>query len=149
MEIRSASRPAGAKATINFIARLCVGLVFFGAAASKLLAPTQFAQRLGEFGIVHDAMVVPSAWAILIAEMVIGVALTQRFRGSVAAASGMLLLFLAALAYGVALGLDIDCGCFGPAVHISLETQMLVDLGLLLICAIIYATDSPLADAPG
>jgi len=35
-------------------------------------------------------------------------------RGSLAIVSGMLVLFMAILLYGIQLGLDIDCGCFGP-----------------------------------
>jgi putative oxidoreductase len=118
-----------------------VGVVFLVAAASKLLAPKQFSQRIGDFGLIFDALVEPAAWAIMAAELVVGIALVFRRRGSLAGTSAILLLFLGVLTYGTALGLDIDCGCFGPSVDISLRTQLLVDFGLLLLCAIIYFTN--------
>lgn len=118
-----------------------MGTIFVVAALSKLLDPKQFAQRIGDFGLVFDTLVEPTAWAIVGAELVTGIALVFRRRGSLAAASGILLLFIGVLTYGTALGLDIDCGCFGPAVHINLRTQLLVDFGLLVLCAIIYFTD--------
>ena len=140
MESRSARKQASYKSVVNFYARLCVGTVFVVAAASKLLDPKHFARQIGDFGLVFDALVVPAAWSIIVAELLFGIALVFRWRGSLAAAVGILLLFVGVLMYGKALGLDIDCGCFGPAVHISLGAQLLVDFGLLLLCAIIYLT---------
>ncbi len=110
------------------------------AAVSKLSAPHQFTQRLADFGLVVDALVVPAAWTVIIAELLIGIALVLGWRGSLAAASGLIVLFIGVLTYGTLLGLDIDCGCFGPAVHIQLRTQLLVDFGLLAACGIILLT---------
>lgn len=134
------------KSTANFCARLALAVVFVFAAASKLLDTQRFAQRIGDFGLVFDLWVEPVAWAIVGAEVVIGIALVFRWRGSLVAASGILLLFIGVLTYGTVLGLDIDCGCFGPAVQVSLRTQLLVDCGLLSLCAIIYFTNEPRGD---
>lgn len=129
------------RSTVNFGARLFLGLLLIVAAALKLSDLSEFAERIGDFGIVFDALVKPTAWAVVSAECLIGVALITRRRGGLAGAGVLLLMFTGVLMYGIALGLDIDCGCFGPAIHISLWTQLLMDCGLLLICAIIYGTE--------
>jgi uncharacterized membrane protein YphA (DoxX/SURF4 family) len=126
---------------VNFLARLCLGLVLVVAAVSKLLDVKDFAQRVGDFGLVYDALVTPTAWAIVLAELLIGISLLMHLWGSLASAVALLLLFMSVLIYGLALGLDVECGCFGPAVHVSLGTQLVTDFGLLLICVIIYGTE--------
>ena len=130
---------------INFGARFFLALVFVIAALAKLVDPNQFAQRVGDFGLVYDALVTPAAWAIVAAELGIGIALVFRVSGSLTAAIVLLLVFMGVLSYGIALGLDIECGCFGPVVHVSLSKQLLADFGLLLVCAIIYFSDRPIA----
>ena len=126
---------------VNFCARLCLGLVFIVAGGLKLTEPSHFAQRLGDFGLVFDTLVKPAAWVVMGVEVITGVALIFRWRGSLRAAGLTLMVFICVLFYGTNLGLDIDCGCFGPAVRISLKTQLLVDCGLLSICGIIYFTE--------
>jgi len=125
---------------VNLSARLCLGLVFVVAAVSKLVDLNSFAQRVGDFGLVYDALVTPTAWAVVLAEVLIGASLLMHLRGSLIAAIALLLLFVSVLIYGLVLGLDIECGCFGPGVHVSLRTQLFTDFGLLLICSIIYVT---------
>ena len=132
---------------VNFSARLCLGLVLVVAGVSKLLDLQDFEQRIGDFGLVYDALVTPAAWAIVLAELLIGFSLVMHLRGSLTSAIVLLLLFISVLAYGLALGLDVECGCFGPAVHVSLGTQLLTDFGLLLICFIIYWTEQRRSDA--
>ena len=126
---------------MNLGARIFLGSVFVVAAVVKLLDLNQFAQRVGDFGLVFDALVTPAAWAIVATELLVGIALVFRLRGGLAAAVALIVVFMAVLSYGIALGLDIQCGCFGPAVRVPLGTQLLADFGLLLVCAIIYFTD--------
>ena len=126
---------------MNFLARLLLALVFVVAGISKAVAPNQFAQQVGDFGLVYDSLVVPTAHAIIVAELLVGFALLIRLRGSLTAATTILLAFISVLTYGIVLGLDIECGCFGPAVRVSLKTQLVTDCGLLLVCVIIYWSD--------
>ena len=132
---------------LNFCTRLCLGLVLVVAAVSKLMDLDHFAQRVGDFGLVYDALVTPTAWTIVSAELLIGIALVLHLRGGLICAVALLLLFIGVLTYGMALGLDVECGCFGPAIHVSLGTQLLTDLGLLLLCAIIYGTERQRSNA--
>ena len=126
---------------VNFFARLCLGLVLIVAAVSKSFDLNQFAQRVSDFGLVHDALVTLSASAIVLAELLSGIALILHLRGGLTCSVVLLLLFISVLIYGIALGLDVECGCFGPEVHVSLGTQLLMDFGLLAVCAIIYWSD--------
>ncbi len=132
---------------VNFSARLCLGLVLVVAAVAKLLDLNGFARRVGDFGLVYDAAVTPTAWAIVLAELLIGISLMLRLRGSVTCVTALLLLFISVLTYGLALGLDVECGCFGPAVQLSLGMQLFADFGLLLMCAIIYITEQRRSNA--
>lgn len=118
-----------------------LALVFVVASIAKSLDLSRFAERVGNFGLVFDSLVTPTAWAIVVAELLIGISLLLRRRYSLTAAAGLLLLFVGTLMYGIAIGLNIDCGCFGPAVQVSLETQLLADLGLLLLCAVVYRSE--------
>lgn len=122
----------------SFCGRSCLALAFLVAAVTKLSDLSYFAQRVGDFGLVDDALVTPAAWTIALCELLTGIALLLRPRIGLACAAVLLLLFISVLTYGIALGLDTECGCFGTAVHISLERQLLIDFGLLLACAIIY-----------
>jgi hypothetical protein len=65
-------------------------------------------------------------------------------QGSLAAIAGLLMLFAAVLAYGIWMGLDVDCGCFGPddpeaeAFH-GLRLSLWRDLAMCAGVAFIYA----------
>ena len=41
-------------------------------------------------------------------------------------------VFIGTLLYGIGMGLDIECGCLGPGYHVSLMTQLTIDLGMLV-----------------
>lgn len=131
------------RSIINLLARTSLGLTLLAAAVAKLFDLNRFAARIGDFGLVFDQLVEPTAWFVVLAESLIGIAVLTYRRGGVAAATLLLLLFTSVLWYGIVIGLDLDCGCFGPAVHVSLETQLLLDCGLLALCLIIQRSNRP------
>ncbi|MCP4667046.1 MAG: DoxX family protein, partial [Deltaproteobacteria bacterium] len=47
-------------------------------------------------------------------EFVAALGLLLDLRGSLGVISGLLILFMGVLGYGIWMGFDIDCGCFGP-----------------------------------
>ena len=47
-------------------------------------------------------------------EVIAGFGLLFDIRGSLALITGLLVLFMVVLGYGIWMGLDVDCGCFGP-----------------------------------
>ena len=56
----------------------------------------------------------PLAVFLPLLEMIFGLGLLLDIKGSLAGITGLLMLFTAILGYGIRLGLDVDCGCFGP-----------------------------------
>ena len=118
--------------------RIALGLLFVSTAILKLADIAEFAHQLGAFGIVADELVPATAWLVSLSELAVGLALAVNLRGSLTVVFCLLMLFIGVLAYGIALGLDIDCGCFGPGYHVSLKTQFTIDLGLLFFCCFIF-----------
>lgn len=120
-------------------ARVGLAAVFIIAGSVKLWDISAFAASVGDFGLVYDPLVYPTAWTIAGAELLTGLALAVNLRGSFLVALALLGLFIGVLSFGVWMGLDIHCGCFGPGYHVSLKQQLFTDAGLLLWWAVVYA----------
>ena len=56
----------------------------------------------------------PLAVGLPVLEISAAAGLLADVRGSLAVMLGLLFFFMAILLYGISMGLDIDCGCFGP-----------------------------------
>ena len=64
--------------------------------------------------MVPESLLMPLAIALPVLEVVAGIGLLFDIEGSLSVVTGLLVLFVAVLSYGVWMGLDVDCGCFGP-----------------------------------
>ena len=120
-------------------ARVGLAAVFIVAGIVKLWDMPPFAASVGDFGLVYDSLVYPTAWLLAGTELLVGLALAFNVRGGSLAALVLLGLFIGVLSYGVWMGLDIHCGCFGLGYHVSLKQQLFTDAGLLLWWAVVYA----------
>ena len=89
---------------------------------------------MGDFGIVLDGLVKPVAFLVCTVELGLAYALWQQRWWAMLATAALLVGFLGVLSYGVAIGLDIECGCFGSGYKLKLQQQLGVDLALLLWC---------------
>ena len=118
--------------------RAPLGLVFVCTGFIKLMDIPDFANHLGDFGIVPDGLVPAVAWLVSLSELVAGLGLVANIRGSLAIVFCILMIFIGVLAYGIVLGLDIDCGCLGPDFSVGLKTQLLIDIGLVAWCGLAY-----------
>jgi uncharacterized membrane protein len=121
----------------SLVFRLILAAVFAAAAVPKLLNPSAFAHIISMYGLVPDTMLFEIALLLIVAELVTAAGLLLDQAWAVAAAGALLLLFIAVLGYGIYLGLDIDCGCFGPedpehAALSGLRTSFMRDLLLLI-----------------
>lgn len=94
--------------------RWILGCIFIYSGTTKLLAPKTFAVLIEAYGLVPDGLIMPVAMILPAMEVVAGAGLMVDIRGSLAVIAGLLLLFIAILTYGILMGLDVDCGCFGP-----------------------------------
>jgi uncharacterized membrane protein YphA (DoxX/SURF4 family) len=119
---------------IYHLIRVLLGVVFLWSGISKLMNPAEFAVIINEYGLMPDAWILPLAIVLPLLEMVFGLGLLLDIRGSLAVITGMLMLFITILSYGIWLGLDVDCGCFGPE---DPEAQAFHGLRLALVRDII------------
>ena len=102
---------------MDWLYRFCrwtLGGIFIYAGGTKLLEPEIFAVLIGAYGIVPEGLLVPVAIGLPFLEVIAGIGLLFDIRGSLALITGLLVLFMVVLGYGIRMGLDVDCGCFGP-----------------------------------
>lgn len=118
--------------------RLLLAFVFLIAGTVKLVYMAEFTQSVGDFGLVPDGLVQSTAWIVVLSELAVGACLAFNLRWSLVGVSVLLGLFIGILSYGIVLGLDIHCGCFGPAFHVSLQTQLFIDAGLVVLTGVVY-----------
>ncbi|MFZ0612243.1 MAG: MauE/DoxX family redox-associated membrane protein [Desulfobacterales bacterium] len=103
--------------TVDYLYRLCrwgIAGIFIYAGSIKLLEPQIFAVLISAYGIVPESLLMSVSIGLLILEVIAGIGLLFDIEGSLAAVAGLLGLFIAVLSYGIWVGLDVDCGCFGP-----------------------------------
>jgi uncharacterized membrane protein YphA (DoxX/SURF4 family) len=123
--------------------RWCLGAVFIYAGSLKLLDPWVFAVLIEAYGIVPEGLLMPVAVVLPMIEVAAGIGLLFDIQGSLAAVTALLLLFVAILGYGIHMGLDVDCGCFGPedleakAFH-GLRTSLYRDMLMIAVVAALY-----------
>jgi hypothetical protein len=98
---------------LEFTTRWGVGLIFVYAAVPKLLDITVFSQTVDAYGLVPDFLVVAVAVLLPVLEIVIAAGLFIKKKIAVYSSLALLFLFIAVLGYGIWMGFDIDCGCFG------------------------------------
>jgi len=94
--------------------RVTISFIFVWSGIFKLSDPASFAVIIEAYGLIPDLMIIPLAFLLPLAEVILGVGLSFDIRGSLASITIMLLCFVTILLYGMWLGLDIDCGCFAP-----------------------------------
>lgn len=121
--------------------RIILSAVFFWSGVSKLISPESFAVIIGSYGIIPESWITPVSIGLPALEVLLAVGLLLDIRGSLAGIAVLLALFMAILGYGLHLGLDVDCGCFGPedpeaeAFH-GLRTALYRDM--IMAVAILY-----------
>jgi uncharacterized membrane protein YphA (DoxX/SURF4 family) len=95
------------------VLRALYAILFLYAGVNKLFDPGSFAIVIDAFGLVPDILIMPIAVALPLLEILAAIGLIVDVRSSLAVVGGLLLFFLAVVGYGIWIGLDIDCGCFG------------------------------------
>ncbi len=127
---------------VHHTLRLLLASVLLVAGSVKLADMARFAENVGDFGLVPDGFVLTTAWLVVLSELIVGASLAFNVRGSLVGVSVLLAVFLGVLIYGIVLGLDIQCGCFGPGLHVSLQTQFFIDLGLVILVGAVYWSEA-------
>ena len=104
------------KRALLIAGQLALAAIFIYAGYAKLSEPwPQFAVSINSFKLVPLNWLEPLARYVPWAELVLGLWILSGFllRWSALAASAVLTLFFAVLIRSYALGLEVDCGCFG------------------------------------
>ncbi len=96
------------------LARWSIAFIFLAAAIPKLFDIPEFAAVIKAYAILPEALLLPTAIVLPVVEVLLAVGLFANAWKSKVGSVVLLLLFLAFLAHAIWLGLDIDCGCFGP-----------------------------------
>jgi uncharacterized membrane protein len=91
-----------------------LAFVFLYSGLAKLMDPKAFAVIINAYGLIPEVLAMPAALLLTLLEIITAVGLIGNIRGSLETTTGLLILFMAILGYGIHMGLDIDCGCFGP-----------------------------------
>ena len=126
------------------VMRWSLAVVFLYAGETKLADPRAFAALIDAYGIVPDALLMPVAVGLPALEVAAAIGLMADIRGSLAFISALLAVFIAVLACGIWMGLDVDCGCFGPediesrAYH-GLREAFYRDVGMMAGIIYLYA----------
>lgn len=123
--------------------RLLFVMIFLWSGLTKAVNPAAFAVIIEAYGLVPDGLAGLAAVVLIAAELMAAVGLLFERKGALTAITLMMVLFIAVLAYGLILGLDVDCGCFGPddpeaEAFGNLRTALYRDLLLLPAIGYLY-----------
>ncbi len=116
--------------------RVVLAAMFLVAGALKLTEPQVFAVTIEAFGIVPGPLALPIAMGLPVIEILLALGLLVDARWCLEGTGGLTVFFIAILLYGIHIGLDIDCGCYGPSdpeakAFSSLHTSLYRDLAML------------------
>ena len=113
--------------------RLFFGALFLYAGSMKLADTAGFSQTISAYRILPDPLVPCAAMGLPAVEVVVGLGTMLNRRWAMLGMLALMILFMGVLSYGVAIGLDIDCGCFSAGAEPSRTAQSplpSIDLGL-------------------
>jgi uncharacterized membrane protein YphA (DoxX/SURF4 family) len=119
--------------------RLILGAIFVYAAWAKLRAPwIDFAGALNAFEILPEAALEPVAKLLPWCELALGVGLISGIwqRWFALIASCLLAFFFTVMVRSYAMGLKIDCGCFGPGEALGPKT-LARDFSMLALAVVV------------
>ena len=128
--------------------RIIVGFVFIFAAISKVSEPEEFARAISNYKLLPiyliNILAIVLPWIELCAGILLVFGISVKENSAIL--SGLLLVFIIAIAISLARGLNIDCGCFGTTGGTKVGIQKLLEnFGLLLLGLILikFGSKSP------
>lgn len=128
---------------LYFLGRYLLAAIFLWSGLNKAFSPAQFAETIGAYGLLPEPLYFPAAIILIAIELAVSIGLIFDKKSALTGAAVLMLLFIAVISYAISLGLDIDCGCFGPnepearAFH-DLRSVLYRDLLLLLVIIYLY-----------
>lgn len=134
--------PLFAHPAVLLVLRFVVGAVFIYASLDKIQHPSAFARAISYYHLAPNDVINLFALILPWVELVAGVALIAGVaaRGSALLIGAMLVVFVIALGWALAKGIDISCGCFST----SPEEGHKVDTGLIVRDVLMLAAMIPI-----
>lgn len=116
--------------------RLFLGGIFIWASIDKILHPDSFAMTIKDYQILPLTMVNVLAVTLPWVELILGMMLVSGvwLQGAGLLATVLLIIFLGALAFNVARGLDVHCGCFTSDARGNPTTIWYLIRDLIFVC---------------
>ena len=128
------------------IVAILIGGLFIYAGAVKIIDPVEFARDIDNYKMLPWQ---PNVWLALYLpwlEIFCGLALITRvfFRGGVFIVTALMSLFIIASIAAKTRGLDVSCGCFGPASkYLNFSWHLALDFLLLGGLLLLWKRPSP------
>jgi uncharacterized membrane protein YphA (DoxX/SURF4 family) len=95
------------------IVRIALASIFIYGGVVKLFAPKAFAATISTYNLVPDIFLPVVAIGLPLVETVAGLALLFNRYWGLHLITGLLVMFVFVLGYGILGDLNVDCGCFG------------------------------------
>ena len=124
----------------TMLLRIALGLAFIWSGTVKVLNPDAFAEIVFNYQMLPDALINLTALILPWVEIICGLALVigKFVRGASLTICGLMVIFIAAMFFNYARGLDISCGCFSLDSDTSdLSLTIMRDSAILLVGAIV------------
>ena len=125
--------------------RVFFGFIFIFAAITKIADPEGFSLSIYNYKLMPDVLINVLAIAFPWIELVAGILLIFGIsvKENSAILTGLLVIFIIAIAISMVRGLNIDCGCFGTVDGAKVGIlKILENLGLLILGLILIKYDS-------
>ena len=122
--------------TLEFVCRIALGALFVYSALAKISDPDEFAYSVTRYEFLPGFVVGIFSLTMPMLELLAGLSMlfTKWLRESALLVTGMMVMFIVALAQALARGLEISCGCFRvPEVGGREEILMALVRDLVLI----------------
>ena len=133
--------------------RFILGGIFLYSGVLKLSDLSAFAGVIEAWDMLPRQLTHMAAVVIAFTEAAAGAGLILDIRASLGTISVLLVMFMAVLTYGISMGYDIDCGCFGEsdpeaqAFH-SLRQALVRDLFMAGMAGFLYLWRRQKSHAP-
>jgi uncharacterized membrane protein YphA (DoxX/SURF4 family) len=127
----------------DLMIRGILAFLFIYGGGLKLMDPKAFAATLSLYDLIPEMLLPVVAVGLPALEVAAGTALLFNVRGGLTVITGLLVLFVAVLGYGILTDLNVDCGCFGPEEiegQQSLRQGFIRDLFLIGAAFFLYYT---------
>jgi uncharacterized membrane protein YphA (DoxX/SURF4 family) len=123
------------------VTRGILAFLFIYGGSLKLMDPKAFAATLSHYDLIPEMLLPVVAIGLPALEVAAGAALLFNVSWGLTVITGLLVLFVAVLGYGILSDLNVDCGCFGPeeiAGRQSLRQAFIRDLFLIGAASYLY-----------